>query len=187
MKLTVRILRRALAPAFLLAALVAPARLHGQSFALGGGVSVVNDVGSAAITSGFQTWGGHAFGELVLDKGVVFQLRASRFTVRGSGSGAPNIPITAATATVSYLFGEEWFKAGLFAGLGGYFLRPNSPGPGEEVVDENEDAFGWTGGLVTIFEMGAKWDLRLEGAGHLIRTSASRKPLEIGIGVAYHF
>jgi hypothetical protein len=179
---------RRLAPALLLAAfLLAGRESRAQAFAVGGGVHIVNDVGSAAITSGFQTWGGSLFGEISLDRRVVFQLRGSRFSVRGSGTGAPNIRVSSATATVTYLFSEEWFHAGLTGGIGGYFLRPVSPGPGEEVIDTDEDAFGFNGGLVTIFDVGPRWDLRLEAMGHLIRTSASRKPIQIGLSVAYHF
>jgi len=179
-----RTLRRAL---LLAAVLAVPSSLHAQSFAVGGNIFAVNDVGSAAITSGFQTWGGSVFGELTLDRHVVFQVRGERFSVRGSGMGAPNIRINAATVTVAYLFSEDWFSAGLFAGFGGYFLRPASPGPGEEVVDRNEEAFGFCGGLITIFEMGPRWDVRVHGMGHLIRSNASRKPIEIGLGLAYHF
>jgi hypothetical protein len=187
MKHLARNVPRALAPALLAAALFAAAPARGQTFAVGGGLFAVNDVGSAAITRGFSTWGGSLFGEMTLDKHVTLQLRGARFAVRGSGSDAPNIDITAATLTCSYLFDEDWFKAGLMAGLGGYFLRPQSPGPGQGVVDVSEDAFGWTGGLVTIFEVGQKFDIRVQALGHLIRTSAARKPIEIGLAAAYHF
>jgi len=183
MRANARLLAFALAAVFLLVGREA----RSQSFAVGGGVAVVNDVGAPSITSGFQTWGGSLFAEMTLDKRVIFQIRGSRFTVRGSGTGAPNIRTTAATATVTYLFSEEWFHAGLSGGIGGYFLRPVTPGPGEEVIDTNEEAFGFTGGLVTIFDLGPRWDLRLEGRGHLIRTNASRKPIELGIAVGYHF
>jgi hypothetical protein len=180
-------LARVLTPALLAAAVLAAAPAHAQTFAVGGGIFAVNDVGSAAITSGFSTWGGQIFGEMDLERHVTLQLRGERFNVRGSGSDAPNIEVTAATMTASYLFGEEWFKAGLVAGLGGYFLRPKSPGPGQGVVDSSEDAFGFNGGLVTIFDVGPKFDIRLQALGHLIRTSAARKPIEIGIAAAYHF
>jgi hypothetical protein len=187
MRITVWTFLRALAPTFLLGVCSLAGRSDAQAFAVGGVVTAVNDTGSAAVTSGFHTWGGHVFGEMTLERHVVLQLRGSRFTVSGSGTGAPHIRINAATVNVSYLFSEDWFHAGLFGGFGGYFLRPVTPGSGEEVIDRNETSFGWTGGLVTIFDLGARCDVRLEATGHLIRSSAQRKPIEIGIGVAYHF
>jgi hypothetical protein len=167
-------------------ALLSGPRADAQSFAVGGGAAVVNDTGSAARIHSFQTWGGSLFGELELERDVLLQVRGSIFTIPGS-EGAPNERVTAVTATVSYLFREEWFAAGVFGGLGGYFLRPRSPAEGQTALDVNENAFGWTGGIVTIFDVGARWDVRVEGTGHLMRTTGTHTPIQIGLSAAYHF
>ncbi|HKC23090.1 MAG TPA: hypothetical protein VKF32_00020, partial [Thermoanaerobaculia bacterium] len=129
MRVTLRTFSRALGTACLLVVCSLAGRSDAQVFAVGGVVTAVNDTGSAAVTTGFHTWGGHVFGEMTLEGHVALQLRGSRFTVSGSGTGAPNIRVNAATVSAMYLFNEDWFHAGLFGGFGGYFLRPVTPGP----------------------------------------------------------
>lgn len=159
-----------------------------QAFAVGGGAGFVNDTGSVAKVGSFDHWSGHVFGELALERNVLLQVRGSRFTVPGTASDAPNIRVNSATATVGYVFREEWFAAGLFGGLGAYLFRPIAPeGRFETVVDRDENAFGWTGGVVAIFDLGQHWDARMEASGHIIRTATQHKPILIGLSVAYHF
>lgn len=187
MRVSRRTVPRVLGVLALLAACLPAAPSSAQSFAVGAGGAVVNDLGSVARVSGFEFWGAHAFGELRLEPYVLLQARASRFTIGGSGTGAPNIRISAGTLTAGYLFSEEWFHAGIFGGLGFYFLRPSTPGPDEEIIDREENSFGWTGGLLAIFDIGPRWELRLEGSGHVIRSETRRKPILIGIGFAHRF
>jgi len=115
------------------------------------------------------------------------QLRAQRFGLPGTEPDAPNLLVDAGSLTVSSLFKEDWFQFGFYGGAGVYRLVPRDLEPGQTAADVKESAFGWTGALVTIFDLGPRWDLRVEGAGHLIRTNVSHTPILITAGIGYRF
>lgn len=177
-------------PAALLfaAALALPApRVAAQSFALGAGGAWVNDTGSAAHVTGFRNGEGHLFGEVVLERGVLLQLRVSRFGLPASGEGAPDLKVDAGTLTVSYLFRETWFQVGLSGGVGLFYVVPDDPGPDQVATDPKQTVVGWKGSVLTIFEVSRRVDFRLEGTALLLRTQLSHTPLSLGASVAYHF
>lgn len=183
-----RVAARSLAFAALLLVLSLPHRARAQeTFAIGVAGSLVNDTGTASNVGSFGTAGAHLFGEMKFDRWGVLQARLSRFGLPGTAPDAPNLVVDSATLTVGYLFQEDWFRAGVYAGVGGYRLRPRDLEAGQVPVDDKENVFGWTGGLITIFDVAPHWDLRLEASGHLIRTVVGHKPILITAGVAYRF
>ncbi len=122
-----------------------------------------------------------------LEPGVLMQARYTRMQLPPSAENGPDIDVDAATLTIAYLFKEDWWQAGFVAGGGGYFLNPKDPGPGQVVTDRDESVFGLTGGLLTVFTVNRKIDIRLEAVGHLLRDSNSRKPVIVSAAVAWRF
>ncbi len=191
---------RALALAVVLAALSAPAaaqvtRPSEFPFAVGAGGSFVNDSGPAADVKTFSTGGFHAFAEVVLDPGVLLQVRFESFQLPGSASSTPFQPpvsgprvrVNAGNISVGYMFRETWWQAGLFGGVGVYGLSPRAPEAGQTPTDVSETVIGWHGGLLTVFQLARRLDLRVEAAGYLLRSDSSHKPLLVGGSLAYHF
>jgi hypothetical protein len=197
-------LRIARAPALvaLLVALSSPAvaqttRLEEFPFAVGAGGFAVTDTGRTADVKAFSNRGWHAFGEVVLEPGIVLQFRYMNFSLPGTpaaptlGVGAvtsaPDVRVNAGLASVGYLFREPWWDAGLFGGVGVYGLNPKTPSSDQTSTDVKETVIGWHAGLVTAFHVAAHWDLRVEAAAYLLRTDANHKPITLGGSVAYHF
>lgn len=191
---------RALALAALLAALSSPvgAQTNVSSefpFAVGAGGSFVNDRGPAADVKTFSTGGFHVFAEVVLDPGVLLQVRYESFLLPGSASSTPFQPVVsgprvrvnAGNISVGYLFRETWWQAGFFGGVGVYGLFPRTPEAGEIPTDVSETVIGWHGGLLTVFQLARRLDVRIEAAGYLLRSDSSHKPLRVGGSLAYHF
>ena len=147
----------------------------------------MNDTGSAENLKSFGTGGGFVYGEVVLDEGVLLQGRYSWFTLPAAVSGSPNLAVDAGTLTVGYLFKSDWWSAGFVLGGGGYHARPKSPEEGQVVAEKDETVFGWTGGLLTVFQLSRRFDLRLEAMGHLIRNETSRKPVIVSVSASYRF
>jgi hypothetical protein len=170
-------------------------RLQEFPFAVGAGGSAVNDTGRPADVKAFSTGGFHAFAEVVLGAGVLLQVRYENFLLPGTASGtpfqpavsAPRIKVDAGNVTVAYVFREEWWEAGLFGGVGIYGLAPRSPEAGQTPVDVRETVIGWNGGVLLVFQLARRWDLRVEAAGYLLRTDASTNLVRVGGSVAYHF
>jgi hypothetical protein len=181
-----------LARALLLSALVvASATLSfpatAQSFAVGAGGGILNDTGSAENLKSFSTAAGYGFVEMKLDPGVLMQARYTRMQLPATAENGPDIDVDAATLTVAYLFKEDWWQAGFVAGGGGYFLRPKSPGAGQVETDPRESVFGLNGGLLTVFTVNRRIDIRLEAVGHLIRDVSRRKPVIVSAAVTWKF
>jgi hypothetical protein len=137
------------------------------------------------------------FGEVVLERGIFFQLRFMNFSLPGTpvapvlGVGtpttAPDVRVNAGLASVGYLYREPWWDAGLFGGVGVYGLNPKPATGNQTSTDIKETVIGWHGGLISAFHVAARWDVRLEAAAFLLRTNANHKPITLGASVAYHF
>jgi hypothetical protein len=195
-----RRITRAFALAALFAALSSPVaaqttRLAEFPFAVGAGGSSVNDTGRSADVKAFSTGGFHAFAEVVLEAGVLLQVRYENFLLPGTASSTPfqpavsgpRVKVDAGNVTVAYVFREEWWEAGLFGGVGIYGLAPRSPEAGQTPVDVRETVVGWNGGVLLVFQLARRWDLRVEGAGYLLRSDLSTKLVRVGGSLAYHF
>lgn len=197
--MTRRITRATALAAFLVslcgAASAQTARVQEFPFAVGAGGSFVNDTERSAGVKTFSTGGFHAFLEFSLDPGIFLQVRYESFLLPGKASetpfqpaaAAPRVKVDAGNVTVGYVFREGWWEAGLFAGGGIYGLVPRSPEAGQTPVDVRETVIGWNGGMLLVFQLARRWDLRVEAAGYLLQTNAQAKLVRIGGSVAYHF
>ncbi len=178
-----------------LLAQVGPPRTMSLPFAVGAGGEWVTDNGRASDVKAFSNGGWHAFGEVVLEQGVVLQFRYMHFALPGTpvvppfgaATSAPDVNVNAGLASVGYLFREPWWDAGFVAGAGVYGLRPKAPTGNQTSTDVKETVIGWHAGLLTAFHVAARWDVRLEATAFLLRTDANHKPITIGGSVAYHF
>ena len=169
----------------LLAAL-AP-RASAQTFTLGAGGLVSNDRSASGSPSNFSKGGYFAFGEVLLEKSVTLQLRASRFQLPGAEANTPKVRVDAATLSVAYTFKEEWFEAGFFGGGGVYKVFPDEGSPGQPSADVKETAWGLTGGILGNFLVGGPWSLRLEGGINYVASAYSHSPIFIAGAIAYRF
>ncbi len=158
-----------------------------QTFAVGAGGGILNDTVSAANLDNFSTGAWYGFAEMTLDPGILMQARYTRMQLPPSAENGPEIDVDAATLSIAYLFKEDWWQAGFVMGGGGYFLHPKNPGPGQVVTDPDESVFGLNGGLLTVFTVNRKFNIRLEAVGHLLRDTNSRKPVIFSAALAWKF
>lgn len=185
--LSSRCMKRILVSAafFFLAAHPFPAAA--QTFAAGGGGIILSDVGTGSDLSGFNSFGGFIFVEMQLEEYTSFQLRASLFDLPGTQPNTPKLRTNAETATISYGFGEGWWKAGFLAGVGAYHLAPKALQAGQVSVDSKETVFGVNGGAFTSFMLARRWDARLEVQWTYIVSVVAHKPVSFTAGFAYQF
>ncbi len=169
--------------ALLVAAPAAPA----QTFGVGAGGGILNDAGSAENLNNFSTGAGFGYAEMVLDEGVLLQARYTRMKLPASAENGPNIDVDSATLSIAYLFNEDWWRAGFVGGAGGYWLHPKKPGEGQVATDQAESVAGLCGGLLTIFNIDRRLDIRLEATGHLMRDVNRRKPVVVAASVTWKF
>ena len=173
-------------------------RLQEFPFAVGAGGFAVSDTGNGSDVKAFSTGGYQLFGEMVLDSGVLLQMRYQSFMLPGTPPtapaftapaprGAPRVSVEAGQISFGYLFRENWWDAGFVGGVGIYRLKPDPPGVDQVSTDSEETVVGWHGGAVVIFLLAPRLDLRLEATGYLLQSNASHKPIELGAMLAYHF
>jgi hypothetical protein len=165
---------------------VAPAA-SAQTFALGAGGGVVNDTETLKSIDDFSTGAGYAYLEAILQPGVHLQGRYTRMTLPPAAEGGFDADVDAATLTVAYLFNEGWWRAGFVGGVGAYFEKSKTVGLDQVPRDTSESVFGWNGGLLTVFTVNRRWDVRLEAVWHLIQDEAKRKPLVVSAAVSWKF
>ncbi|MCL4807946.1 MAG: hypothetical protein KJ062_09185 [Thermoanaerobaculia bacterium] len=158
-----------------------------QTFALGAGGGLLNDTGSAEVFDAFSTGAAYAFVEVELDKGLLMQGRYTRMELPPTAENGPDVDLDVATISVAYLFKEDWWQAGFVVGGGGYFLRPKAPGEGQVVTDPKESVWGVNGGLLTIFSVNRRINVRLEALWHLLDDVSDRKPLVASAAIAWRF
>ncbi|MCM3876286.1 MAG: hypothetical protein NEA02_07690 [Thermoanaerobaculia bacterium] len=165
-------------------------------FAAGAGGFAVTDTGRPADVKAFSTGGFRVYADVQLEPGVILQARYDNFLLPGSevtvpafqpASGSPRVKVNGGSLSVGYMFREAWWQAGLIAGVGVYGLKPRDPEAGQVPADISETVIGWHAGLLTIFQLGRRWDFRIDATGYLLRTDASHKPVLVGASLAYHF
>ena len=124
---------------------VGPPRSQQFPFAVGGGGEWVTDNGRTSDVKAFSNGGWHAFGEIVLEPGVLLQVRYMSFTLPGTpvppafgpATSAPDVRVNAGLMSVGYLFREPWWDGGFFGGVGAYSLNPQSLS-GDQTLDGRE-------------------------------------------------
>jgi len=164
-------------------------------FSLGAGGFAATDTGRADDVKAFSTGGFRIFADVELETGVFLQARYENFLLPGSAvdapfqpaAGSPRVKVNGGSLSVGYLFREAWWQAGLVAGAGVYGLSPRAPDAGQVPADISETVIGWHAGLLAIFQLSRRWDVRIDATAYLLRTDASHKPILVGGSLAYHF
>lgn len=158
-----------------------------QSFAVGGGGGVLADTKELEKVDDFSESAFFGYVEVTLDPGVILQGRYTRMTLPPLSENPFETDVDAATLSVAYLFNDGWWRAGFIGGVGAYFLRGQTAGLDQIVRETKESVFGLNVGLLTVFSVNRRWDVRVEAVGHFIKDEAQRKPLIASASVSYRF
>lgn len=175
--------------AFLLAA-AAPAAA--QSFSAGGGGGAIADQGRNVTDNGLGHFGGYLFLEASLESygarhDVLVQGRGEFVTLPGGAPGAPEIRVNSGLLMVTYRYREEWWEAGLLAGLGVFGLSPRAPEPDQVAAETSQTVFGWCAGAQSVFRMTRRLDFRIEASYQVPQTRLDHKFFFLSGGLGYRF
>jgi hypothetical protein len=200
-----KIVRRAALACAVAAGLVtlAPAApACGQSFGVGGAAGIVNDVsGDNVEFSGFQWGDANGWFEYRMERHTVLRLMYGSMWTQQSKSEStvttPDGPVTLpeldenvnyGIVSVSYLFWEGFFTSGLFAGIGGYGMRPDPvPAGFEEYADRRETVFGWHAGADGEFQVARQVGLVLRFTYHNVAAHPHRQFVVADGGAVFRF
>jgi len=163
-----------------------------QTFAVGGGGSLMSDQGKDVVQKQFVNWGGNVFGEVALGgfdsrQDGVLQLRFSYRSLPGGAPDAPKIDAWSGLALVCYRFKEFWWEGGFFGGVGLYRILPKSLEPGQVPADPTQTVIGAAVGAQTLFRVSSRFDIRLELSGEFPSTEYSHTLVVLTTAVGYRF
>ena len=159
-----------------------------QVFSAGFGGTIQNDGSSNGGPSGFSKGGYFGFAEMRLEAATVLQARLGSFRLPGKEADSPALSVTEASVTIAYLFREEWFEGGFFAGGGVFWLKPDEPTGSQLPADLKESVWGLKAGVLTIFRAYRNLDFRLEGGvTYMNGTYAQHAPIVLGAALSYRF
>jgi hypothetical protein len=174
-----------------------------QGIGVGASVGAVNDVGGKFHIDEFKpkdlnVWVDYEAQEKVLVRVMLGTLRLKGVNAGKTVSLGPfSTPVTLpdlkedvdyATVGVSYLFSEEGFTSGIFAGFGGYKFKPDAVAA--EIAnyrDQRETAFGFHAGVEGGVRLVSRLSLMLRLTYHNIRNEAGRSLLTANAGLGYRF
>ena len=194
-----RTFRRALLLA-LAAAVFAPAA-RAQSFGLGIAYGLPNDVTHDFQLDNFKPsevvgWFDYRMEERTLVRLTYGNMRTFQTdageTVETS-TGSLTIPefkerIMYGLVGVSYTFFEGFYTSGIFAGIGGYHIRPDTVPPEYAAYsDENETVFGWHGGVDGEFRLRKYLYLSIRFTYHNISAHPHRQFVNMDFGLVGRF
>jgi outer membrane protein with beta-barrel domain len=168
-----------------------------QSFGIGASLGWANDVGNdfAFRHSDVNGWIDYRIEEHALLRFTYGSMRTQQ-----SGGATIDVPVGDTSETrelkervhyytlgVSYLFSEGFFTSGLFAGLGGYQIRPDVSPSGTVGPDVRESAFGWHVGSEAIFRVVRNLGLVGRATYHNVSAHPHRQFLTLNAGVVARF
>ena len=194
-----KIIRTALAACVAAAAVGRPAAA--QVFAVGGSAGIVNDVSSDVEFSGFKWGEATGWFEYKFEESAVLRLTYGSMWTQQSRSGAtvatPDGSLTLpeldervgyGIVSVSYLLWEGFFTSGLFAGIGGYGIRPDAvPEVAQPYADRDETVFGWHAGADGEFRVWKNVSLVIRLTYHNISAHPHRQFVNADGGVVARF
>ncbi len=194
-----KIIRTALAAGVALAALARPAAA--QRFAVGGSAGAVNDVSSGVAFSGFKWGEATGWFEYRMEESTVLRLTYGSMWTQQSKSestvatpdGDVTLPklderIGYGIVSVSYTLWEGFFTSGLFAGIGGYAIRPDAvPPEAQPFADEHETVFGWHTGADGEFRVWKNVALVIRLTYHNVSAHPHRQFFNADGGVVVRF
>jgi hypothetical protein len=184
-----------------LAAAVAPIAAA-QSWGVGASAGVVSDIEKRFRLDDFKTNDYAAWVEYRLEDRVVVRGTFGSLKVRGAHSGETiEIPGTQAitlpefrtrmdylTVGTAYEFWEGDYTSGIFGGIGGYKIRPQSAPPeAASFRDPSETAFGWHIGVDGDFRIISRLSVVGRITFHNVRSETARDILSASAGLVYRF
>jgi hypothetical protein len=193
-----------LAAGILLAVALTGSRLQAQSlesFGLGATVGLSNSVDHEFRLQNFDTHDANLWVQYQLEEDVLLRGTFGSMKVRGHNAGQPGVVfgnivtlpdlpdrIDYATLSVAYEFRSSGWTTGLFAGVGGYQIRPEPAAAGFAAYrDDRETVWGLHVGVDSDFQI---WR-RLSGVGrityHVPQTKPHRQILTANVGLLYRF
>ncbi len=173
-----------------------------QSWGVGASVGVVNDIGRRLRLDEFKTSDYAAWVEYRLEERVTFRGTFGSLKVRAVHSGETietpgSAPITLpdfrtrmdyVTAGIAYEFWEGDYTSGIFAGIGGYKIRPESTSQNAQPFrDPSETAFGWHVGVDGDFRVISRLSVVARLTYHNVRSETPRDILSASGGLVYRF
>jgi hypothetical protein len=188
--------------AILLAALAPSARA--QVFGVGGSVGLVNDVGDDFTLNGFKHSEVAGWVDYRFEKSSLLRLTFGSMRTRQSHGASIIVPATGDSGTpvtralkerveylslgVSYLLWEGFFTSGLFAGVGGYHIRPDAvPTDFTGLADRKETVVGWHAGSEAMFRVYKNLSLVGRLTYHNVSAHPHRQWVNVDAGVAARF
>ena len=196
-----KIVRRALLLCAAAACFAGTAPMFAQSFGIGGTAGIVNDVGGDVEFSGFKWGDANGWFEYKLEKWTAFRLTYGNMWTQQSKSDSvqttPDGPVTVpelkesvryGIVSVSYNFWEGFFTSGLFAGIGGYGMRPSEvPADFESFADPKETVFGWHAGVDGEFQVSRQVGIVIRFTYHNVAAHPHRQFVTADGGGIFRF
>jgi hypothetical protein len=173
-----------------------------QSWGVGASAGVVSDIGRRFRLDEFKThdyaaWVEYRLEDRVALRGTFGSLKVSGVrsgeTIQVSGSPPITLPefrtrMDYVTVGTAYEFWEGDYTSGIFGGIGGYKIRPQSAPPeAESFRDPSETAFGWHVGTDAAFRVVSRLSLIVRLTYHNVRSDKARDILSAGAGLTYRF
>lgn len=189
----------------LLAAWPGASRLSGQtleSFGVGATVGLSNAVDHEFRLQNFDTHDANLWVQYQLDEDVQLRGTYGSLKVRGHNAGQqglvnnttvvtlPDLPdrIDYATFSVAYQFHESGWETGIFGGVGGYRIRPESADPVyAEFQDKRETTWGLHLGVESDFQIWRRISGIVRVTYHVPQTKPHRQILTASVGLLYRF
>ncbi len=173
------------------------------SIGVGATIGLVNDVGGRFHVDEFKSKDVNLWADYEVQDKVLVRAMLGTLKVKGANAGK-NVTLVAggpavalpdltehidyATVGVSYLFAEGGYTSGLFAGFGGYKVRPDSaPAEIANYRDQRETAFGWHGGVEGGMQIVSRLSFLVRLTYHNIRSESGRSLLTANAGFGYRF
>ena len=179
----------------------APMPMVAQSFGFGGTAGIVNDVSGDVEFSGFKWGDANGFFEYRIEKATIFRATYGNMWTQQSKSESvvttPDGPVSVpkmdesvryGIVSVSYLFWQDYFTSGLFAGIGGYGIRPATvPVDLEPFADPEETVFGWHAGVDGEFQVSRQVGVVLRFTYHNVSAHPHRQFVTADGGAVFRF
>ena len=173
------------------------------SIGVGATIGLVNDVGGRFHVDEFKSKDVNLWADYEVQDKVLVRAMLGTLKVKGANAGKdvtlvaggplvtlPDLTehIDYATLGVSYQFAEGGYTSGLFAGFGGYKVRPDSaPAEVANYRDQRETAFGWHGGVEGGMQIVSRLSFLVRLTYHNIRSESGRSLLTANAGFGYRF
>ena len=192
-------IRRLLFPLIFLAIPAAP--VLAQDWGVGASVGLVNDVQHRIRLDGFDPRDASAWVDFHLEDRVLLRGTLGSMKTKGSKAGQfaevsghsvvlpdLNERIHYVDVAASYQFWEGDYTSGIFAGIGGYRIDPDSVPPGlESFRDPKETVFGFHVGLDGDLRVFSRLSIVGRITFHKLFTDTNRSLLTANAGAAFRF